>query len=30
MPDLLPKFVALFTEAERTGDFGMVRPQRCA
>ena len=25
MPDLLPKLVALFTDAERTGDFTMVR-----
>lgn len=25
MPDLLPKFVAIFNDAERTGDFTMVR-----
>lgn len=25
-PELLPKFVSLFTEAERTGDFSMIRP----
>ncbi len=24
MPDLLPRLVALFTDAERTGDFTMV------
>lgn len=26
MPDLLPKFVALFNDAERTGDYSMVKP----
>ena len=25
MPELLPKFVALLNEAERTNDFSMVR-----
>jgi FKBP12-rapamycin complex-associated protein len=25
-PDLLPKFVSLFADAERTGDYAMVRP----
>jgi hypothetical protein len=29
MPDLLPRLVALFTDAERTGDFSMVRACVC-
>lgn len=27
MPELLPKFVALLSEAERASDFSLVRPR---